>query len=135
LDRVRSESEERKKLIDAIASFEEEKIDKSLGKIGKINYQDQRGYIILRWHLAIGDLGIGNSILARSPDQSVTNDEGKTALDIARKNRNESRIRALKRAQRSEKSSGLSLQTRPLVVATLFFLIEPYLDAQNGRKK
>jgi ankyrin repeat protein len=75
-----------KKLIDAIASSEVEKIDKLLRKIRDINYQDRRGRTFLTWAVATLNPDTVNAILAKGPDISLADDEGKTALDHAMEN-------------------------------------------------
>ncbi|MDR0740122.1 MAG: ankyrin repeat domain-containing protein [Puniceicoccales bacterium] len=100
-EKARTKNE--RKLIKAIGEFSPEKICPLLAtKDLNINYQDQRGYTPLMWAAAMGDLAIVLEILVRGPDLDMTNSDGETVFDIARKNRNEDIIDALDQARQGQ---------------------------------
>ncbi|MDR1906872.1 MAG: ankyrin repeat domain-containing protein [Puniceicoccales bacterium] len=75
-----------------------EKVAEIYGLLNKdglnINYQDEIGRTPLMWAAAMGHEDVVCAVLGKGPNRNICDDEGKTALDIARNN-NQSRIIAL----------------------------------------
>lgn len=97
-------TENERELIDAIAGSDIGAIRRLFAMGLDMNYHDQAGNTIPMWAAAMGDPDIVTEVLTEGhPNLDMRNNEGNTALDIARQNRNEGIIGILTRARESQR--------------------------------